>query len=198
MRALLALVVLFAVAPALAQKPDVDAGPVLLVALKNFDGGPYHHAVVLAAPKANGWHVGVMLNRPTDEKLGDLFPDHAPSKAVRDPVYFGGLYMPDVIVAVVRAAASPHPTSVRMMPGVWLVYDHATLDRIIEERPNDARYYAGAIAWGPFRLREQIQQGELAVLPADEKLLFLKDTSKLYDELSRRGGGTGTVLRGNY
>lgn len=197
-RALLALVLFFVAAPAQAQKPDVDAGAVLLVALSHFDNSPYRRTVVLAAPSRGGWHIGVVLNRPTGKKLGELFPDHASSQGVRGPVYFGGLYLTNVVMAMVRAPASPGPKSVRMMPGLWLVLDESAIDRIIEQRPNEARYYTGAIAWGPHMLREQIDRGELAALPADEKLLFLEDTSKLYGELAKRVGAAGAGLRVRY
>ena len=47
-------------------------------------------------------------------KLGNLFPGHAPSRKVADPVYFGGPMLTESLFAVARrapegGAAEPSP-----------------------------------------------------------------------------------------
>src|SRR5258706_7119562 len=66
------------------------AGTVTLVAAPRLVDPDYRGAVLLAVPVDNNRHVGVIINRPTGRSLASLFPEHAPSKLVRDPVYFGG------------------------------------------------------------------------------------------------------------
>lgn len=158
--------------------------PVLVVALKNLDSSPGWARTVMIATPLGDAHTGVILNRPTRLTMAEVFPDHEPSKAVKDPVFRGGPHRSDVVIAVVRAEASPGMRSFELMPGVWLAWDAAVIDEIIEKRPNDARYYAGAVYWRPGELAEEIRKGMVAVYPADPAKLFLRDTSKLYDELA--------------
>src|SRR4051794_20608149 len=85
--AALALAAVAGVAPALAQE---DA--IILVAHPAFRDMDYRQTVLIAAPAANGGHIGVILNRPTRRSLGSLFPEHEPSKKVVDPVFYGGAF----------------------------------------------------------------------------------------------------------
>src|SRR5258705_9375134 len=64
-------------------------GAVTLVAAPRLVDPDYRGAVLLAVPVDNNRHVGVIINRPTGRSLASLFPEHAPSQLVRDPVYFG-------------------------------------------------------------------------------------------------------------
>jgi hypothetical protein len=34
-------------------------------------------------------HLGFIVNRPSELKLGEMFPDHAPSREIDDPVFIG-------------------------------------------------------------------------------------------------------------
>ena len=77
-------------APVLHAQESDPRGAVTLVATPQFTDPDYRATVLLAVPIENGQHVGVIINRPTDRSLASLFPEHAPSKRVRDPVYFGG------------------------------------------------------------------------------------------------------------
>jgi len=77
------------VPPAHSQEID-PIGAVTLVAAPRLIDPDYRGAVLLAVPVENNRHVGVIINRPTGRSLASLFPEHSPSKLVRDPVYFGG------------------------------------------------------------------------------------------------------------
>ncbi len=87
--AVLALLACLPGVSAHSQEGDPD-GTVTLVAAPRLVDPDYRGAVLLAAPVENNRHVGVIINRPTGRSLSSLFPEHAPSKLVRDPVYFGG------------------------------------------------------------------------------------------------------------
>ena len=73
---------------------------VLLVAHPGLRDAAYRQTVVLAAPLAEvGGHIGVIINRPTRRALITLFPNHAPSQKVVEPVLFGGPFSPSAVVA---------------------------------------------------------------------------------------------------
>jgi putative transcriptional regulator len=183
---LLAATLLAATAPAWAQgqTPSTDSA-VFLVAAPAFRDPEYRQAVLIASPTANGGHVGVIINRPTRRSLSSLFPEHEPSKKVIEPVFFGGPFSTTALVAVVRGDASPGQGSLLLMSNLYLAINVNAIDRIIEERPNDARYYVGYVGWRPGELRREIDRGLWHVMNPDANAIFRKDTDSLWEELLR-------------
>ncbi len=184
----------FLVAPSSRALAQDEA--VLLVARPAFRDLEYRQTVVLAAPAPNGGHVGVILNRPTRRSLSSLFPEHEPSKKVVEPVYYGGPFSRDALVALVRANHPLGEGALPMMKDIYFAYRATTIDRVIEKTPNEARYYVGYVGWRPGELKGEIDRGLWSVVDADPTLVFRKDTESLWDELlqsSRR-----IQARGNF
>ncbi|MGE5791987.1 MAG: YqgE/AlgH family protein [Bacteroidota bacterium] len=172
--------------PAAAQAPAPSADQaVFLVAAPAFRDPEYRQSVLIASPTASGGHIGVILNKPTRRTLSSLFPEHEPSKKVMEPVFFGGPFSTSALVAVVRGDKSPGAGSLLVMANLYLAINVNTIDKIIEERPNDARYYVGYVGWRPGELRREIDRGLWFVMNPDVNTVFRKDTDQLWDELVR-------------
>jgi putative transcriptional regulator len=185
--AVLALLGPACLAPAGARAQQADPnGAVTLVATPRLVDPDYRATVLLAVPVENNRHVGVIINRPTGRSLASLFPEHAPSKLVRDPVYFGGPMLRQAVFAVVHVNHTPGPGSIQMMKELFLATQGAVVDHIIEDTPNGARYYVGYVAWRPGELRQEVDRGLWYVLDADADLVFRKDPASLWEELMRR------------
>lgn len=108
----------------------------------------------------------------------------------RHPVYFGGPEMVNAIFAVVRG--DPGTDATRLFNDVFLVTGAEGVDRVIEQAADDARYFAGFVAWRPGELAREIQAGYWYVSDADPALLFRDDTEGLWQELIERlGNGRG-------
>ncbi|HUL91068.1 MAG TPA: YqgE/AlgH family protein [Burkholderiales bacterium] len=168
-----------------AQEGD-PGGAIMLVAAPRLVDPDYRATVLLAVPIENSRHVGIIINRPTGRSLGSLFPEHAPSKLVRDPVYFGGPMLRQAIFAVVHTDHTPGPGSIQMMKELFLATQGQVVDHIIEATPNEARYYVGYVAWRPGELRLEVDRGLWYVLDADPDMVFRKDPGTLWEELLRR------------
>jgi putative AlgH/UPF0301 family transcriptional regulator len=166
------------------------AKPVVLIATDRLLGSGYRETVLFAAPLPNGHHVGFILNRPTPAKLGTLFPEHAPSRKVLDAVYFGGPELPESLFAVAQRAPEGGG-AISLMPGLVLAIDSATVDRVIETMPNDARYFVGLVVWRPGELDEEIRAGAWEVRPADPSAVFHTDPERLWRDLHTGPGGQG-------
>jgi putative transcriptional regulator len=162
------------------------AGAVMLVAEPRLIDPDYRGTVLLAVPVDGHRHVGVIINRPTGRSLASLFPEHRPSKLVRDPVYFGGPMLRQALFAVVRADRTPGAGSIRMTKELFLAVQGAVVDHIIEETPNEARYYVGYVVWRPYELRQEIDHGLWFVMDPDPALVFRKDPETLWEDLLRR------------
>ena len=161
------------------------AQPVILVAKPQLTDKLYGATILVARPIGNDQHIGFILNRPTKIKLGQLFPNHAPSLKVPEPVYVGGPINPESIFALVRASKSPGGRSVELMPGMFAVFDGKVVDDVIEHKAGHARFVAGLVGWRTGELRSEVKRGAWFVLDADASLVLRKPDG-LWEELVRR------------
>jgi putative transcriptional regulator len=127
-------------------------------------------------------------------KLSTLFPDHAPSAKVADPLYIGGPEMNGAIFAVVRR--DPGQPSIHLFADLFMTGNSGNIDRIIEQSPNDARYFAGFVGWRPGELAAEIAQGFWYVAEPDPAFVFRHDTSGMWEELVKRLGNGHPPQRG--
>jgi putative transcriptional regulator len=180
------LVVVLGWAAGMASAADLSQ-PITLVATPRLASSALSETVLVAAPLPNGMHVGFIVNRPSEVKLGAAFPDHAASRKVVDPVYVGGPILPEMVFAVVRTPPKGTENALQLMPGVVLVMDAEAIDRIIETTPNDARYFAGLIVWQPGELDEEVRAGAWEVDPGDANAVFSTHPEMLWKTLSHGG-----------
>jgi putative transcriptional regulator len=186
---LFSLLMLFAACAVRAQ--DVSK-PLLLVASPALHG-PYSRTALLAVPLGNR-HIGFILNRATEVKLASLYPDHAPSSKVEDPVYFGGPEASDALFAVVQG--DPGKAAIRLFGDLFMTANAAVIDRIIEQTPNEARYYAGFVGWVPGELAKELDAGYWYAAEPDSSLVFSDDPAKMWEELVKRLGNGHLPKRG--
>src|SRR5260221_12061401 len=139
------------------------AKPMLLVATPDLRG-PYTRTAVLVVPMGNR-HIGFILNRATDATLAKAFPEHPPSAKVLEPIYFGGPEASDALFALLRR--DPGDASIRLFGDVFMTGNGNSIDRIIEQTPNEARYFAGFVGWMPDELAAEIESGYWYTAEAD-------------------------------
>ncbi len=168
---------------ALAQPADLTK-PLLLVARPSLQG-PYSHTAVIVMPMGEK-HMGFILNRATGMHMGSAFPEHAPSRKVIEPIFFGGPEAADALFALVRR--DPGEPSIRMFGDLYMTGNRLSIDRIIEQTPNDARYFAGFVGWLPGELARELAAGFWFVAEADAAQVFRKDTAAMWEELAARLG----------
>jgi putative AlgH/UPF0301 family transcriptional regulator len=182
------LVALTAMPVAHASEPSDVSRPVLLVANPKL-GEFYGQTVLIVRPVGNDQHIGFIVNRPTKMTLGKLFPEHKPSAMVTDPVFLGGPANVGMIFAVVQRDGSPGGKSMPLMDHLFVAIDEKTVDEIIENESDHARFFAGFVAWQPGELAAEIRRGLWFVMEPDSKLLFRHSTEGLWDELVMKTRG---------
>ena len=183
--ALVTATIVTALSASLAWSADISE-TVLLVAKRTLRDRVYGSSVLLARPLGEERHVGFIVNKPTNMTLGKLFPQHVPSQKVVDPVYLGGPTGAEVIFAMVKDKKSPGGRSLQLAPGLFLAYDSAVVDRIIETQPEQARFFAGMVMWQPHELADEVKRGLWYVLPAKPEILLRKPTDSLWEDLVGR------------
>src|SRR5882672_3427412 len=176
---------------ALALPLGLQAGPatdepVMLVAQSDLDSVIFESAVLLVKPLADGGHIGFIINRPTNAKMSDLFPEDEASKKIADPLYLGGPDGYNRVFAVVGQRDTAGKDALQLMPGVFLVSESKDIDKVIASDPEHARFFLGLVIWRPGQLDEELDRGYWFVDKADAKLVLEKKTDGLWEELVRR------------
>ena len=168
------------------------AKPMVLVASPDL-AGPYSHTALIVVPMGDR-HIGFILNRATESRLATLFPEHAPSAKVADPLFYGGPEAAGAVFALLRR--DPGQPSIRLFDDLFVTGNGKNIDRIIEQTPNDARYFAGFVGWTAGELAKEIEAGYWYVGAPDAALVFHKNTDTMWEELVTRLGKGHAVGRG--
>jgi putative transcriptional regulator len=179
---LVLIAALFASLPAAAS--DVDAS-VILVAKRQLHDRFYGATILVARPIGQDQHIGFIVNRPSKVTLGQLFPQHPPSRKVVDPVFVGGPINTESIFALVQTSKNPGGRSVKLLDNLFAVIDGKLVDDVIEKGASQARFVAGLVAWRTGELHDEIKRGAWYVLDADSTVVLRKPEG-LWEELVRR------------
>jgi putative transcriptional regulator len=161
--------------------------PVALVATQALAGSDFERTVLVVVPVPEGGHVGFIVNHPTNVKLETVLPDDASSRKVVEPIYVGGPVLTEAVFAVTRRAPTGGGKIIPLIPGVVAVFDAASLDRVLDGTPNEARYFVGLMLWTPGQLEEQIGAGVWEVRPADVDTVLSEHPAALWQRLAGPG-----------
>jgi len=175
----------FALTPAMPAHSEGMDDTLILVAKRQLRDQLYGSAILIVKPLGEDRHVGFIINKPTLMTLGKLFPSHAPSQKIADPVYLGGPFNAQVIFALVQRADSPDGRSVRLGQDLYLAVDSQIVDRIIENQPQNARFFAGMVLWKPGELADEVKRGLWYMHDARSDVV-LRKADGLWEELVGR------------
>ena len=157
---------------------------VVLVAKPELQGDPvYQSTILIAKPLPDGRALGFIVNKPTSVKLGELFPQDAPSQKIIEPVFVGGPVGTNMIFALVQSADTPGEGAVKLAPDLYLAIDARLVDEIIRAQPEQARFFAGFVVWQPGELNEELKRGFWYEMEPDARLLMRKATDGLWEDL---------------
>ena len=173
-------------APLAARAAPDTTEPLMLVAQPEMTSEIFGSSILFVRPLPDGSHVGLIINRPSIKKLGDIFPEDEPSKKVVAPLFLGGPEGYNRVFALVDHRNAAGNEAMQMMPGVFLVAESKDIDKIIASDPEHARFFLGMVTWRPGQLDEELDRGFWYADKADAKLVLEKKTDGLWEELVRR------------
>jgi putative transcriptional regulator len=170
------------------------AATLMLVATPEFTHPLYGSTVLVVHPIGDGQHLGFIINKPTTVTLGQAFPKHAPSQKVAAPIFLGGPEKANTLFALVHSERSPGKGSYPIMPDLHVVVAGDTVDKVIEQDPDHARFLVGAVYWKKGELDVEIRRGAWYVEQPEADLMMRKETGKLWEELVDRHNGRGKYI----
>lgn len=157
----------------------------LLVATPNLIDPNFYRTVVLLLQHDEDGCVGVVLNRPTEEPVGEHLPDWAEHVPEPHTVFYGGPVDPTVAIGL-SLTPDGMPSGV---PGLSLV----DLTGPANSLRHPVRVYAGYSGWGSEQLESEIALGSWYVVQASPDDPFDSDEHQWRRVLRRQPGFLSVV-----
>ncbi|MGH8660806.1 MAG: YqgE/AlgH family protein [Burkholderiales bacterium] len=180
------LLLLFALAAPAGAAGD-DANAIFLVASPSLRDPNFRETVVLVTHPLEGGPWGVIINRPLEHRLSEVFTELEALKGRADSLFFGGPVARDGLVFLARLSQPP-PRAVAVLRDVYFISDIETFEKLLRrpEPMQGLRVYAGYSGWAPGQLQGEIARGGWHVLPADAAMVFETDPARVWPELIKR------------
>jgi putative transcriptional regulator len=187
--ALAALVVLIAVeSPIAAQQPEekfVSLAGQFLVATPTMEDPRFEHSVILIARHNKDGAFGLIINRPAAERplsqLLEALGEKGAAGGGTVRLFAGGPVQPELgFVIHSPDYMSPQTLGVDGRVSVTMSLD-ILRDIATGKGPQQSLILFGYAGWGPGQLEGEIARRSWTTAPADGKLIFDEDRSKLWD-----------------
>ena len=168
--------------PAAATADSLPAQGKFLVATDVVQGELFANTVVLLLHYDETGAFGLVVNRPTDVELGELFADADELAGYRGTLFWGGPVQMDSLRALLSTDEPPDGAE-KIIESVYLV----AFDDAVELGPTDParlRLYIGYAGWAPGQLDYELARGSWRILPAAREHVFAEKPGALWNELT--------------
>lgn len=174
-------------APALVDAAEpLPNRSVLLIANEEMADPRFRETVVLVTRHGRSKStIGVIVNRPFDVSLDQVFPDFR--LATQHRLHYGGPVSQGQIVFLVRGDIAPK-AAITLAEHLFISSDGGSLRRLVEApTPVDRlRIFDGFASWAPGQLENEIDRGDWYLLPVDADVVFSEPLGDLWQKLLRR------------
>jgi putative transcriptional regulator len=163
--------------------------PGFLIAVPHMVDPNFHQTVVLLLRQGEEGALGMVINRETRLRLGDLCREHSipyagdPEKLVRA----GGPVQPEQGF-VLLGPEHQDPEAVQVQEGLLFSASTQTLSRLCREGCRRFHCYAGYAGWGPGQLEREIGDGAWIIGPADPLLILDTPVEIIWGAALRENG----------
>jgi len=177
---------MLAVAAARAQAVREPAPGVMLVADERMRDPRFNQAVVLIVEHDRSGSWGLVINKPTEVGVSEIFPDAKPAEP--SMIHFGGPVELDHISFLYRGEAADDASDTGL-EGVHWSDSEELLERRLAEDSQGVRVYAGYAGWAPGQLAFEIANGGWRMIQGRADNVFSEKPGSLWDRLTKALGG---------
>jgi putative transcriptional regulator len=140
------------------------------------------HTVVLLIQHDTDGALGVVLNRPTDKTIQQLWEDvHEPSCDNQQHLHLGG----PVSGPLMALHTVPALGEFEVLPGLYFSTQKDHLEELVQSDDSRSRLFVGHSGWGGGQLENELQQGAWLTTPATLEDVFF-DESQLWRRVTRQ------------
>ncbi len=151
----------------------------LLVSMPQLTSPNFHQTVSLICQHDANGAIGIIVNRLTDHRMGDIFTQLSLPvsnlERTEQPVFEGGPVHPELglVIHAEEGGENDWDSSLEIGGGLWLTSSRDILGAIAGGRgPRRAIMSLGYIGWGPGQLEAEIQENSWFHAPPDHGLIF--------------------------
>jgi putative transcriptional regulator len=156
-------------------------------------GSFFQRTVVLICQHDAEGAFGLVLNRATGTKAGDVIVADLPEPLKASPLYLGGPVQPSALSYLLSDTFIP---DANVLPNLSLGH---SLDNLIETGESfsptqKVKLFAGYAGWSPGQLEEEIKRQAWLTHPASLELVFDTNPTELWRQVLRQKGWKYRVL----
>jgi putative transcriptional regulator len=144
----------------------------LLVASSSLRDPNFFRAVVLVIRHNEEGAFGLVLNRPTNATIGQVWARIKESPCVSEgPVHFGG----PVEGPLMAIHSDPAAAELNVFADVYFTADLDNIERLVASDEGPIRFYVGYAGWGAGQLERELREGSWATPEATPDHVFASD-----------------------
>jgi len=165
----------------------------LLLDSGQLGGSFFQRTVVLICQHDAEGAFGLVLNRATGNKVGEMIVADLPESLKACPLFLGGPVQPSALSYLHSDAFVPDGN---VMPNLSLGHSLDTLIEIGESfsPTRKIRLFAGYAGWSPGQLEDEMKRKAWVTHPASLDLVFDSDPDKLWRKILSQKGGRYKLL----
>ena len=151
----------------------------LLAASPKLPDSNFYRSVVLLVQHDENGALGVILNRPTDVTVADVWEKVAeePCESL-EVIRIGGPVQGPLMA--IHSQMSCCETQI--LPGVYFATQRDYLNQIVRQKSRPFLLFSGYAGWGAGQLEHELAAGGWLTLPATEDLIFF-DAEELWERV---------------
>ena len=165
----------------------------LLLATPPLEDPNFDRTVIYVLEHHDEGALGLVLNRPSPEELGDALSAWAAMQSDPSLVFVGGPVEPDALIAIARmrepTTAEVDPEHLAPLSGDLASADLAADPDEVIPSISALRVFRGYAGWGPGQLEGEIEAGAWLVLDPDPSDVFTDEPDDLWRTVLRRQPG---------
>ena len=150
-------------------------------------GSFFQRTVILMCQHDSDGAFGLVLNRTTGKKVGDLVLADLPEVLKEYPLFLGGPGQPAALSFLHADAFLP---DANVLPNLSLGHSLDALTEIGESfsQGRKVKMFAGYAGWGPGQLEDEIERDAWLTHPATIELVFDNEPAQLWQRILRQKG----------
>ena len=144
----------------------------LVVAAPGMDDPNFEHAVILMVEHQDEGALGLVLNRPTDTRVDEVWGQISSQPCPLDQVLKRGGPCPGPLMLL---HDRPRLAQVEVCRGVCFTTEEPLVQELLAEQASPLNFFLGYAGWGPGQLEAELSQGAWLVTHANAEIVFDPD-----------------------